>query len=104
MRRERVLYRDDEDKVFGGVCSGLGHYLDIDTRLVRVGVVVLTMVGGGGLLGYLLLWAVVDAAPAGYWDQATAQPAPEPGFDSAAPASGTEVIDLTDQEAAPADA
>lgn len=69
-RREQVLYRDNEDKMIGGVCSGLGHYFDVDTTLVRVVFVVLTLLGGGGLLGYVMLWAVLNPAPLGYWAEA----------------------------------
>lgn len=64
-RRSRPLYRDPDDKMIGGVCSGLGHYFDVDTLLVRVGFVVITLLGGGGVLAYLILWAIVDPAPPG---------------------------------------
>ena len=33
--------------------------------------VVAAMLGGGGILGYVILWIVLDPAPPGYWDQAT---------------------------------
>ena len=46
-RRDQVLYRDTEDQKLRGVCGGLGHYFDIDTDLVRVAFVALTLVGGG---------------------------------------------------------
>ena len=55
-RRSRPLYRDPSDKMIGGVCSGLGHYFDIDTVLVRIGFVVVALIGGGGVLAYALLW------------------------------------------------
>jgi phage shock protein PspC (stress-responsive transcriptional regulator) len=70
-RRDQTLYLDPDDKMVGGVCSGLGHYFDIDTTLVRVAFVVLAMLGGGGLLGYVILWLVLDPAPPGYWGGAT---------------------------------
>lgn len=65
----------------GGVCSGLAHYFDVDTTLVRVAFAVLSIIGGGGILGYLILWMVLDPAPAGYWsypvDPVVADPAVE---------------------------
>ena len=40
-RRDQTLYRDENEKILGGVCSGIGQYFDIDTNLVRVGFVML---------------------------------------------------------------
>ncbi|NNF55111.1 MAG: PspC domain-containing protein [Acidimicrobiales bacterium] len=67
-RRDQVLYRDTEDQKIRGVCGGLGHYFDIDTDLVRVAFVALTLVGGGGLIAYILLALILDPAPPGYYD------------------------------------
>ena len=68
-RRDRTLYRDPEDRKIGGVCSGLARYFDLDTLLVRVVFVAALVFGGGSLIAYLLLWLLVDDAPAGYWDR-----------------------------------
>lgn len=58
--------------MIGGVCSGLGHYFDLDTILVRVAFVVFALAGGGGgVLAYLVLWAVLDPAPPGQLDPPT---------------------------------
>ncbi|MGB5759984.1 MAG: PspC domain-containing protein [Acidimicrobiales bacterium] len=62
-RRDERLYRDTDDKMIGGVASGLGHYFDVDTVLFRVGFVVLSLIGGGGLVAYVLLWIILDPAP-----------------------------------------
>lgn len=62
-RRTQPLYRDTNDRMIAGVCSGLGHYFDIDTTLVRVVFVVFTLIGGGGILAYLLLAIILDPAP-----------------------------------------
>ncbi len=62
-RRDRPLYRATDDKMIAGVCAGLGQYFDVDTTLVRVAFIVLGLVGGGGILAYLLLWVLVDPAP-----------------------------------------
>lgn len=58
----RRLYRDNDDRVLGGVCSGLGHYLDVDPVILRVILVVLFLAGGFGLLIYLVMWLVVPLA------------------------------------------
>ncbi len=68
-RRRRTLYRDNDDKMIAGVCSGLGRYFDIHTSLVRVAFVVFTLLGGAGVLAYAVLWFAVDRGPARETDQ-----------------------------------
>ena len=67
-RREQTLYRDTSDQKIAGVCSGLAHYFDIDTALMRVIFVAMLVFGGGSAVAYILLWWLLDPAPAGYWD------------------------------------
>jgi phage shock protein PspC (stress-responsive transcriptional regulator) len=57
----RRLYRYPENRVIGGVCSGLGAYFDIDPVLLRVAFIVLLFVGFGPL-AYLILWIAVPKA------------------------------------------
>jgi phage shock protein PspC (stress-responsive transcriptional regulator) len=45
--------------MLGGVCAGLGKYFHIDTTIVRLFFVVLTVAGGFGPLLYLILWIVL---------------------------------------------
>ncbi len=56
--RER-LYRSTKQKVIGGVCSGLGDYLNIDPVIVRVVFILLTIFNGVGILVYLVMWAII---------------------------------------------
>jgi len=56
---ESRLHRDTSSKVIGGVCSGLGNYLNIDPVIVRVIFVLLALFGGGGVIIYILLWIFV---------------------------------------------
>ena len=58
----RKLYRDMENGSVGGVASGLAYYLGIEVAIVRILFVVLVLVGGSGLLLYLILWMVVPPA------------------------------------------
>lgn len=57
----RRLYRDPDNRVLGGVCSGIGAYFDIDPVIIRVIFVVSLFIGFGPLL-YIILWIVVPAA------------------------------------------
>lgn len=49
-----------------GVCSGLAEYLELDVTLVRLAWVILSIVPGGiigGVIAYLVAWAIVPPAP-----------------------------------------
>ena len=55
------LLRDPFDKVFGGVCSGIGHYFDIDPIMIRLLMLVLSCFGVG-IFTYIIAWIVIPAA------------------------------------------
>ena len=59
--RPKRLYRAREGRVIGGVCEGLGRYFDVDPIIFRIGTVVLTFVGGAGLLAYLAALLLIPA-------------------------------------------
>jgi len=52
------LYRDENNKILGGVCSGVASYLGIDVVVVRIIFVVLF---GALLVPYLVLWVAVPS-------------------------------------------
>lgn len=56
------LFRDENDKVLGGVCSGLANYFGIDVVVVRIIFVVLAISFGFGLITYLVLWVAVPSS------------------------------------------
>ncbi len=63
-KTDRRFYRDSNDKILGGVCSGLAAYMNIDPALVRIVFAILTLGGWGfGVLLYLLLWIFVPNRP-----------------------------------------
>jgi phage shock protein PspC (stress-responsive transcriptional regulator) len=55
----RRLYRDENHKVLGGVCSGLANYFNIDVVVVRIIFVVLL---GVLLIPYIVLWVAVPSS------------------------------------------
>jgi phage shock protein PspC (stress-responsive transcriptional regulator) len=61
-KRHRRLYRDPDDKVVGGVCSGIGYYFDIDPVWIRLGFAIAFFVFGTGLFFYLLLMIILPKA------------------------------------------
>ena len=59
----KKLYRDIEDRVFGGVCSGIAAYFNIDTVLVRVIFGILPFVSVGVIIPvYIVLWIAMPPA------------------------------------------
>lgn len=52
---ERKLYKDPNNKMIAGVCSGLGNYLGVDVTIMRVLFVAMALLGGPGLLIYIIL-------------------------------------------------
>lgn len=58
----KKLYRNPDDRVLGGVCSGLATFLKIDTIIVRIIFILLLVGGGTGLIAYLILWAITPEA------------------------------------------
>ena len=58
----KKLFRNPDDKVLGGVASGLSGYFGIDTPYIRLAFVFLTIAGGSGVVIYLILWIITPAA------------------------------------------
>ena len=58
----KKLYRDTDDRVLGGVCSGLGAYFGMDTSVVRILAVLLILFTGIPLIAYFVLWAILPEA------------------------------------------
>tara|TARA_Y100001933_G_scaffold252373_1_gene291221 strand:- start:31 stop:369 length:339 start_codon:yes stop_codon:yes gene_type:complete len=70
--------------MLAGVCGGLGEYFDIDSSLVRLGLVLLIVFGGTGFLAYLIAWIIIPEAPYGYEDykdKRASDPKPRPRRD-----------------------
>jgi phage shock protein PspC (stress-responsive transcriptional regulator) len=63
-KAEKRLYRDTDDTIVAGVCSGLSNYFGIsDPVWIRLLFVFLVIGGvGGGFLVYIILWIVVPEA------------------------------------------
>ena len=59
---KKRLYRDADNKVLGGVCSGVGHYFDFDPVWLRIALALLFFFGGTGFLLYLILWIAIPEA------------------------------------------
>ncbi len=67
--RRTAFYLDKPNRKWLGVCSGLADYTGWDATLVRVGVVVLTLMGGfpWTLLAYWLVAWIAKDRPSGLY-------------------------------------
>lgn len=62
MEKQRSgLYRSTNQRVIGGVASGIADHLNTDPTIVRIVFVVVALFGGGGLLIYLILWIALPS-------------------------------------------
>lgn len=75
-KMEKKLQRDTQNKVIGGVCSGLANYFDIDVAIVRVLFAIALLCFSTGFWIYLILWIVMPAGIATN-DEATYVVAPD---------------------------
>ena len=55
----RRLFRDENNKVFGGVCSGVANYFSIDPLVIRVLAVIAF---GVVFIPYLILWIAIPSS------------------------------------------
>ena len=56
------MYRDPDHRIIGGVCAGMAAYWHMDMWLVRLIFFILLMMGGIGILIYLILYIVLPEA------------------------------------------
>lgn len=55
----RKLTRDINNKMLGGVCSGVANYFGIDPTLVRIVWAILALGYGAGILAYVICWVII---------------------------------------------
>ncbi len=54
----KKLYRSSTDRIFLGVCGGIGEYLDVDPTVIRLLAVLLGFTGSG-LVAYLVAAIII---------------------------------------------
>ena len=60
---EKKLYKSSTDKKLAGVCGGIAEYFNIDSTLVRLGWVLLSLQGGSCLLAYIIAAIIMHDRP-----------------------------------------
>jgi len=53
------LYRNRDDEMIAGVCSGIAEYLGVDPTAIRLAFVLFAFLGGSGVPIYLVLWIIM---------------------------------------------
>ena len=51
---KKRLYKSKNDKKLCGVCAGVAEYFDIDPTLIRLAWVAFTVLGGSGIIAYIV--------------------------------------------------
>jgi len=59
----KKLYRSPNDKILGGVCGGFAEYFEVDSTLVRLIFILVTIFGGAGIIIYILFWLLMPKNP-----------------------------------------
>ena len=63
MNRNKRLYRSRKQRQVAGVCGGIADYLSIDPTLVRLVWVLLALIGGPGVVLYIILAVIIPEEP-----------------------------------------
>ncbi|MBR4030219.1 MAG: PspC domain-containing protein [Clostridia bacterium] len=58
---KKRLYRSATDKKLCGVCAGVAEYFEIDPTIIRLAWVVFTLLGGSGILAYIIAAIVMPS-------------------------------------------
>ena len=53
------LYRSNKNKILGGVCGGIGEYLDVDPTLIRLIWIMFALMFGSGVIVYIIAWIII---------------------------------------------
>ena len=51
---KKKLYKSTVEKKISGVCGGIAEYVDIDVTIVRLAWVLFTVLGGSGIIAYIV--------------------------------------------------
>lgn len=59
MTYQKRLYRSEDNKIFAGVCGGIGEYFDVDPMLIRILWLIFSFMAGWGVLLYIICWVLI---------------------------------------------
>lgn len=62
---EKKLYKSKQNKILAGVCGGVGEYFGVDPVLIRLLAIVFCLMGGAGIIAYIIAAIIIPAEPDG---------------------------------------
>lgn len=57
------LFKSRTDRMIDGICGGIAEYFGLDSTLVRIAWVLLTLLGGSGIILYILAMIIMPSNP-----------------------------------------
>ena len=59
----KKLYKSATDKKIAGVCGSIAEYFNVDATLIRLAWVLFSLLGGSGLLAYIIAALIMPEQP-----------------------------------------
>lgn len=66
---KKKFYRVQENKILCGVCTGVAEYFDIDVTIVRILWAMAVLLGGSGILLYIVIALIAPMKPIDYYSE-----------------------------------
>ena len=60
---EKMLYKSNQYKMLDGVCGGIAEYFGIDPTVVRLIWALFSLMGGCGILAYIIAAIIIPRNP-----------------------------------------
>ena len=60
---EKKLYKSNHNKMLDGVCGGIAEYFGIDPTVVRLIWALFSLMGGCGILAYIIAAIIIPRNP-----------------------------------------
>jgi putative stress-responsive transcriptional regulator len=60
---EKKLYKSNQNKMIDGVCGGIAEYFGIDPTVVRLIWALFSLMGGCGILAYIIAAIIIPRNP-----------------------------------------
>ena len=60
---EKKLYKSTQNNMLDGVCGGIAEYFGIDPTVVRLIWALFSLMGGSGILAYIIAAIIIPRSP-----------------------------------------
>lgn len=59
----KKLYKSRDNRMISGVCAGIAEYFNMDPTIIRLAWVLFSLLGGSGLLAYIIAALIMPDRP-----------------------------------------